>query len=323
MSEFLENFKINHISRGKKLGVFKQREAIWGLVFLAPWIIGFLIFTIYPVFSTLAMTFTNYDLVQSQPLRFVGLDNYRNLLADTRLGASLLVTLKYALLAIPMGIIVPLIFALLINARTLWARRMFYTLFYMPYIIPLVSTLFIWRGILNPQSGWVNLALKAMGVAQEQLPQWTTSATWVYPALVLMSLWGIGQNMLIMLAGLQSIPTALYEAARIDGAGAPQTLWHITLPMITPVIFLNLVLGVIGIFQFFVPALILWPPGNGDPGGSTFFFNLYLYHQFFTYHDMAYGATLAWLMFLIILIVTSILWATQKYWVYYAGERAE
>lgn len=323
MSEFLEIFKVNRIPRARRLGVLGRREAVWGLVFLSPWIVGFLIFTVYPVLSTLVMTFTNYDLVQSQSLRYVGLDNYRSLIADHRLGASLLVTLKYACLAIPMGIFVPLVFALLINARNLWARRLFYTLFYMPYIIPVVSTLFIWRGILNPQSGWVNLALKALGVAQESLPQWTTSATWVYPALVLMSLWGIGQNMLIMLAGLQSVPTALYEAARVDGAGVLQTFRHITLPMITPVIFMNLVLGVIGIFQFFVPALILWPPGNGDPGGSTFFFNLYLYHQFFTYHDMAYGATLAWLMFVIILVLTGILWATQKYWVYYAGEAAE
>ncbi|RPI32485.1 MAG: sugar ABC transporter permease [Chloroflexota bacterium] len=323
MAELIQVFKISRPAHRERLGAFGRREAIWCLLFLSPWILGFLVFTVYPVFSTLVMTFTNYDLVQSEPVRFVGLDNYRNLIADPRLGASLVVTLKYALLAIPVGLAVPLALALLMNARNLRARKFFYTLFYMPYIIPVVSTLFIWRGILNPQSGWVNMALKALGVNEYLLPQWTTSTTWVYPALVLMSLWGIGQNMLIMLAGLQGVPTSLYEAARVDGAGPFQTFWHVTLPMVSPVIFMNLILGVISIFQFFVPALILWPPGNGDPGGSTFFFNLYLYHQFFTYHDMAYGATLAWLMFLIIMAVTAILWWTQKYWVYYAGERQE
>lgn len=323
MSELIDVFKINRKSGRERLGTLGRREALWCLLFLSPWILGFLIFTVYPVFSTLAMTFTNYDLVRSEPVRFVGLDNYKSLLFDPRLRQSLGVTLKYAVLALPMGVFFPLGLALLLNAKNLWGRKLLYTLFYMPYIIPVVSTLFIWRGMLNPQSGWVNLALQALGVSQENLPQWTTSTTWVYPALVLMSLWGIGQGMLIMLAGLQSVPTSLYEAARVDGAGLFQTFRNVTLPMISPVIFMNLLLGVIGIFQFFVPALILWPPGNGDPGGSTFFFNLYLYHQFFTYHDMAYGATLAWLMFIIIMLVTAFLWTTQKHWVYYAGERQE
>lgn len=323
MSELIEVFKIRRSVPRQRLGALGKREASWALAFLSPWIVGFLLFTVYPVLSTLAMTFTNYDLVQSEPLRFVGLENYRTLIADPRLRASLQVTLKYACIALPAGVAFPLALALLLNARKLWARKLFYTLFYMPYIIPAVSTLFIWRGILNPQSGWVNLGLQALGLPREYLPQWTTSTTWVYPALVLMSLWGIGQSMLIMLSGLQGVPTSLYEAARVDGAGAFQVFWNVTLPMISPVIFMNLLLGVISIFQFFVPALILWPPGNGDPGGSTFFFNLYLYHQFFTYHDMAYGATLAWLMFLIIMAITAILWATQKYWVYYAGERQE
>lgn len=323
MSELMDAFQYKQSALRERLGVLGRREAVWALIFLSPWILGFLIFTIYPVLSTLAMTFTNYDLVQSEPLRFVGLENYRNLISDIRLRNSLLVTLKYAAIAIPVGLAFPLALALLLNARKLWARKIFYTLFYMPYVIPAISTLFIWRGILNPQSGWVNLGLQALGVSQESLPQWTTSTTWVYPALVLMGLWGIGQGMLIMLSGLQGVPTALYEAAEIDGANAFQSFWHVTLPMISPVIFMNLLLGVIGIFQFFVPALVLWPPGNGDPGGSTFFFNLYLYHQFFTYHDMSYGATLAWLMFLIIMVVTAILWYTQRYWVYYAGEQQE
>lgn len=323
MSDLIGVFKFERPARREKLGALGKREAVWALIFLSPWIVGFLVFTVYPVFSTLAMTFTNYDLVQSEPVRFVGLENYLNLLSDARLGNSLLVTLKYAALAIPLGLAFPLLLALLLNSKNLWARKLFYTLFYMPYIIPAISTLFIWRGMLNPESGWVNLALRVLGVSYEALPQWTTSTTWVYPALVLMSLWGVGQGMLIMLSGLQNVPTALYEAAQIDGANTFESFWHVTLPMISPVIFMNLLLNVIGIFQFFVPALILWPPGNGDPGGSTFFFNLYLYHQFFTYHDMSYGATLAWLMFLIILVVTALLWSTQKYWVYYAGERQE
>lgn len=323
MSDLINVFQFKRLARRERLGPLGKREAATALMFLSPWILGFLVFTLYPVLTTLWMTFTNYDLVQSEPLRFVGLDNYRNLLFDPRLRASLLVTLKYACLAIPVGLAFPLALALLLNAKNLWARKLFYTLFYMPYIIPIISTLFIWRGMLNPQSGWVNLALQALGVSQDSLPKWTTSPDWVYPALVLMSLWGIGQGMLIMLAGLQGVPTALYEAAEIDGAGFFQKFWNITLPMISPVIFMNLLLDVIGVFQFFVPALVLWPPGYGDPGGSTFFFNLYLYHQFFTYHDMSYGATMAWLMFLIIMGITTLLWTTQKYWVYYAGERQE
>jgi ABC-type sugar transport system permease subunit len=311
----------NTIQRGLKF-VFTRSlartEALTGFIFLSPWVVGFLAFTFIPMLLTLTMTFTNFRLVQAEPLKFVGLTNYVKLIRDPQVRQALLVSVRYGVIALPLAMVVPLGLAALINAKSLWGRGVFYTLFYMPAIVPLVSAAFIWRGVLNSQTGWFNMILTAIGIANP--PDWFTSPTWVYPALAIMGLWGISSSMVTMLAAMQRVSPELYEAAEVDGAGPIKRFINITFPMISPVIFYNLLLGMVALFQYFLPAIVIWK-GNGDPAGSTWFYNLYLYKQFFTYQDMAYGATLAWLMFMIILLFTGLLWWSQKYWVFYASDK--
>jgi ABC-type sugar transport system permease subunit len=295
-----------------------RTEALTGFMFLAPWIIGFLAFTCIPMVLTLLMTFSNFRLVQAEPLQFIGLTNYAKLLNDPQMRQALLVTLRFGIIALPVSLLFPILLAALINNKTLWGRGIFYTLFYMPAIVPLVSAAFIWRGVLNPQTGWFNMILNLIGVSNP--PDWFTSPAWVYPALTLMGLWGVGTGMVTMLAAMQGVSPELYEAAQVDGAGPIRRFFAITLPMISPVIFYNLLLGIVGLFQYFLPAIVLFQ-GNGNPAGSTWFLNLYLYKQFFTYQDMAYGATLAWLMFMLILVITGFLWWSQKFWVFYASDK--
>jgi multiple sugar transport system permease protein len=194
----------------------------------------------------------------------------------------------------------------------------FRVLFFMPYVVPFVAGVLIWNGMLNAESGWINGALRFIGV--ENPPNWLNDPTYVYPGLVLIGLWAIGAGIVVNLAGLAGIPTELYDAAYIDGAGFWASLRHVTIPMMTPVIFYTLTLGVVEVFQYFLVPLVI-NNGTGDPGGATLFYNLYLYKQFFTFQNMAYGATLAWMLFLVILTVTLLLFLSARRWVYYAGER--
>ncbi len=293
------------------------RRARWGYVFIAPWIIGFLAFTALPMIATLAFSFTNINLAQAEPLQFVGLKNYEALLKDRQVWASLGITLKFAVIALPLAVILPLLFALLLHSRHLWGSGVFRVLFFLPYVVPFVATVFIWGGMLNPSTGWINLGLQAVGV--ENPPPWLEDPGWVYPGLALIGVWGIGAGMIVYLAGLKGIPTDLYEAAKIDGAGAWQSLRHITIPMLTPVIFYTIVLSVVEVMQYFLVPLVL-QNGTGEPGGSTMFYNLYLYKNFFTFQNMSYGATLAWLLFAITMAITLVLFGTARRWVYYAGE---
>ena len=293
------------------------RRARWGYVFIGPWIIGFLAFTALPMIATLAFSFTNINLAQAEPLQFVGLKNYEALLKDRQVWASLGITLKFAVIALPLAVILPLLFALLLHSRHLWGSGAFRVLFFLPYVVPFVATVFIWGGMLNPSTGWINLGLQAIGV--ENPPPWLEDPGWVYPGLALIGVWGIGAGMIVYLAGLKGIPTDLYEAARIDGAGAWASLRHITIPMLTPVIFYTIVLSVVEVMQYFLVPLVL-QNGTGEPGGSTMFYNLYLYKNFFTFQNMSYGATLAWLLFAITMAITLVLFGTARRWVYYAGE---
>lgn len=293
------------------------RRARWGYVFIAPWIVGFLAFTVIPMIATLAFSFTNINLAQAEPLQFVGLKNYEALLKDRQVWASLGITLKFALIALPLAVILPLLFALLLHSRHLLGSGIFRVLFFLPYVVPFVATVFIWGGMLNPSTGWINVALEAIGV--EKPPPWLEDPGWVYPGLALIGVWGIGAGMIVYLAGLKGIPTDLYEAAKIDGAGAWASLRHITIPMLTPVIFYTIVLSVVEVMQYFLVPLVL-QNGTGEPGGSTMFYNLYLYKNFFTFQNMSYGATLAWLLFAITMAITLVLFGTARRWVYYAGE---
>lgn len=307
-----------------------RREFRNGLIFLSPWIIGFLAFTLIPILATFYFSFTNLNITDNpfDPSRFVGLENYKTLFHDAQIWntranstpGAMWITLRFGLLALPISIFLPMGIALLMNNPNLRGQSFFRSMFYMPYIIPFVASVFLWGGVLNPETGWVNQLLQAIGIPREQLPGWVNDPHWVYPAYVIFGVWGIGNAMLTMLAGMQSVPTDLYDAAKVDGAGSIATFLNITFPMISPVVFYNLVLSIVGLFQYFLVPLAL-NQGTGAPGGTTMFYNLYLYKTFFQYQNMSYGSTLAWGLFLAILIVTVILFSTARFWVYYAGDK--
>jgi ABC-type sugar transport system permease subunit len=293
-----------------------QREAVWGYLFISPWIVGFLALTLAPVVATFVFTFLNLRLNQQTPVRFVGLDNYADLLNDPRAWDALFVTLRFAAIALPVGLILPFALAMLLNSRSLRGSRYFQTFFFMPYIIPFVAALFAWGSMLNSEQGWLNGLLAWIGIAG---PDWLNDPSWIYPGLVLIGLWGIGSAVIINLAGLQNVPTELYDAARVDGAGFWGQLRHVTLPMMSPVIFYSLTLSTVGVLQYFLVPLVL-NSGTGRPAGSTYFFNIYVYNTFFSFGNMSYGATLAWLLFVVILACTLLLFWSARFWVYYAGE---
>lgn len=311
MSSFKELFSIFQLKGNAR------REALYGLAFIGLWLIGFLLFTLFPMIATLVFTFTNINLSQEQSLQFVGLQNYQAMFTDSQLHNALGVTFKYALIALPIGLALPLAVALLLNNKYLRLKGFFRVMFYLPFVIPFVAGIFAWGGLLNPEQGWINQGLEALGV--QNPPGWLNDPTWVYPGLVILGLWGIGSAVIINLAGLQGIPTELYDAARVDGAGWWATLWNVTLPMMSPVLFYALVLGVVGVFQYFLVPLVI-TDGTGRPGGATMFFNLYLYKTFFTFQNMSYGAAQAWALFLLILALTVFLFWSSKYWVHYAGD---
>ncbi|MEA5078213.1 MAG: sugar ABC transporter permease [Anaerolineaceae bacterium] len=307
------------MARLSKLSPLARHEALTGYAFIAPWIIGFLVFTLVPMGASLVFSFTNLQLVMSEPLQWNNFANYITLFKDPQVTDSLLVVLKFGLFSLPVGILVPLFLALLMNNRHLKSAPVFRTLFYLPYIIPFVASVLIWNGMLNPESGWINESLRWLGMSNP--PLWLDSVTWVYPAYVILGIWGVGNSMLIFLASLQNVPTELYDAAKVDGSGWFSTLTNVTFPLISPVIFYTLVLAIVELFQFFLVPLVL-NSGTGRPAGATMFYNLYLYKTFFVFQNMSYGSALAWVLFIIILAVTLLLFKTAKYWVYYAGDNS-
>jgi multiple sugar transport system permease protein len=321
--------KLPTVRAYREMTPLKRREMREGLLYISPWLIGFLIFTLLPILASLIFSFMDLritDGILSSP-KFVGLDNYAQMVKDPQIWSigggtrgSLWITLFFGAISLPVGILLPLVIAILMNSPHLKGKMAFRSAFYMPYIIPFVAAVFLWGGMLNPESGWINRALVSLGVPRESTPNWANDINWVYPTYVIMGIWGIGNAMLIFLAGLQGVPTDLYDAAKVDGANGWQAFWKVTFPMISPVVFYNLVLGVVFLFQYFLVPLVV-NQGTGRPGGATMFFNLYLYKTFFTFQNMSYGATMAWLLFFLILIVTVFLFWSAKYWVYYAGEK--
>lgn len=305
----------------RRLTPLGRREMRWGLIFLTPWIIGFLAFTLIPMIATLVFSLLDLQITDGilNPIQFAGLENYQRALSDAQAARSLLITIRFGLIALPVGILLPLALALLMNSPSVRAKVFFRAMFYMPFIVPFVAAVFLWGGMLNPETGWINRALVALGTPRGDLPQWANDVNLVYPTYVIMGIWGIGNAMLIMLAGLQAVPTELYDAAKVDGAGPVQSFRHVTFPMISPVIFYNVTLSIVGLFQYFLVPLVV-NQGTGRPGGATMFYNLYLYKTFFTFQNMSYGSTLAWILFVVILAVTLILFASARFWVFYAGQ---
>lgn len=296
----------------------QEQQRLWGWIFISPWIIGFTLFAAIPIIASFIFTFTDFNSVSDTPMQFVGLKNWAKLFTDPLTGRALGVTFKFALIAVPIGLLLPLGLATLLNAKSLKGKRIWRTLFYMPYMVPAVSGIFIWQSFLNGQTGWLNRILRLIGF--QDPPNWLQDERTILWGFILMGTWGAGNAMLTMLATMQGVPTELYEAADVDGAGAWVKFSRITLPMISPVIFYNLVLSVIGLMQYFnVPWIVT--QGSGDPNKSAYFFNMHLYKTSFAFFDMGYGATQAWLIFIIALVLTVFLFATARRWVYYAGER--
>lgn len=291
------------------------REALWGSIFIGPWLIGLVLFTAGPMIASLVMSLTNFDLLHTDQTRFVGLDNYARMTTDPLVVQSLVATFKFAVLTIPVTMIASLGFALLMNHPRLAAKGALRTLVYMPMMIPLVASTLVWTGFLNTETGWLNKVIEAAGLPG---PDWISSEIWIYPALTLMGLWGIGNFMIINIAGLQSVPTELYEAARMDGAGRWTSLRKITIPLMSPVLLYDLVITLIATFQYFTQAYTL-TNGQGDPNNATLFINLNLFREAFVFSRMGYGAALAWLLFAVVLVLTIGLFWLARSRVYYAG----
>jgi len=304
-------------ARPRRFSSAAAREGLTGLAFVGPWILGFVAFSALPMVASLVLSFTDFDPRQADEVRFVGLDNYAQMLRDPALIKASAVTLRFALIVVPVSLAFALGIAMLVNSTLLAGRNVFRTLFYLPLQIPIVASTVVWIGVLNFSNGWLNLGLGVVGVPPVD---WLNSTFWVHPALAIMGLWGIGNMMLIFLAGLQSVPTELYDAAKVDGAGAWATFSRITLPMISPVLFYNLIIILIATFQYFTQAYVI-TNGRGDPGGETLFFNLNLFREAFQFYNMGYASALAWVLFAVVLVLTVTLFRTAGRWVYEGGSR--
>jgi len=299
--------------RPKRVMSLSRREARNAYLLITPWIIGFIIFTLGPMIASLIFSFTNYSIARP-PMKFLGLANFIQMFFhDYRFWLSLRVTLTFAIFAIPLGLVFGLLLALLLNAKVpgiaIWR-----TLYYTPSVVSGVAVAILWLYLFNPQYGVINWLLSLVKV---QGPGWLTSPDWALPALIIMSLWGVGGGMIIYLAGLQGIPTTLYEAAEVDGANSIQKFFNITLPLITPVLFYNLVIGIIGTFQYFTNAYVMT---SGGPVERTLFYNLYLYNNAFSYQEMGYASAMAWFLFFLVLVLTMLVFRSSAMWVYYEGE---
>jgi len=268
----------------------RRREALLFYLFISPWLAGLLIFVAGPMLASLYLSLTRWDLLS--PSRFIGLANYQEMLTgDPLFWHSLRVTTIYTLAYVPLDLVGGLACALLVNQKVR-GIGLFRTVFYLPSVIAGVGYVVLWMWLLNPQAGLVNALLHHVGI---QGPRWLQDPRWALPAMIGMSLWGVGRSMVIFLAGLQDIPSHLYEAAAIDGAGRWPSFWRITLPLLTPAILFNLILGVINTFQTFTNAFIAT---DGGPLDATLFFVLYIYRKAFQHFAMGYASSLAWVLFL-------------------------
>ncbi len=309
--------------RWRDMSKLKKHEAKWGYVFISIWVIGFLAFYLIPMVASFAFSLLDFQLAKPGEIEFIGFEHWRRMLFEDELvWTSMRVTFVFALITLPIGMFVSLGLAILLNSEHLIGRDMFRTLFYMPSMIPLIASIFIWSGVLNSQSGWLNRLIEfTTGYPAVGLNglRWLDSPNLIYIALTYIGIWGVGNAIIINLAGLQSVPTDLYEAARVDGANWFRRLWSITIPMISPVIFYNLVLGLVGLLQYFIVPYIL-NGGNGYPENTTRFYMIHFFTNAFGYADMGYGAALAWLMFIVGMLITLALFGSARYWVYYEAE---
>jgi len=292
-----------------------RREAIEGYLFILPWILGFLIFRLGPMLYSLFLSFTDYA-ARGAP-QFIGLENYTYMFTkDPRFLDSLRSTLAFVVGYLPLNLALGLAIALLMNQRVRGILG-FRSIYYLPAVTSGVAVAILWQFVFHKQWGILNALLAVFGV---QPIGWLVDPNWVMVAFVIMSVWGVGGSMIIYLAGLQSIPTELYESASIDGANGVRKFWHITLPMLTPTIFFVLITGLIAAFQIFESAYIMT---GGGPNYATYFFGLNIYFTAFQSLRFAYASTLAWMLFAIIAALTIVVFTTSRRWVFYAGGRED
>lgn len=299
------------IPKRKRFNRTRFNRNLEGWLFASPWVLGFILWTAGPMLASLVIAFTEWDLVSAP--QWVGLENIQTLYNDRLVWQSLKVTSIYAFSSVPLHIIVGMGLAMLLNAD-IKGLRWYRTAFYLPSVLSGVAVALLWRWLFSGEFGLINAMLDKIGIDG---PSWLGDPNWALRSLVMMSLWGVGSGAIIYLAGLQGIPTDLYEAAQVDGAQFWSRFWHVTIPLMTPVLFFQLVTGIIAALQIFTQAFIMT---NGGPNNSTLFLLLYLYDNAFRYWRMGYASTLAWVLFIYIMILTLILQFTSKRWVYYEGE---
>ena len=295
-----------------RMSPMTRRDLRNGLLFIAPWVAGFLLFIAYPVGSSFYYSLTNFNILKTP--RWIGLANYSDLIIkDDLFRLSLYNTLYYVVYAVPLGTAFSLAIAMLLN-RKVPGLAFFRTIYYLPTLVPAVASSIIWIMLLNPQFGIVNTLIRLVGL---QAPGWLASPVWAKPALIMMSVWSMGGAMIIYLAALQDVPEHLVEASLLDGAGPWQRFLNVTLPMISPAMLFNVIMGLIGGFQVFTTAYIMT---SGGPNNATLFYALYLYQNAFQYVKMGYASALAWLLLLITLLFTLLVMRSSARLVYYGGE---
>jgi multiple sugar transport system permease protein len=289
----------------------RRQEAIAGYIAILPWFLGFLIFAVGPIVASFVLMFMRWEIIT--PAKWIGFNNFQRLSADPLVLKSLYNTLYYTVLAVPLHLLTALIAAYLLNVGVRWTN--FYrSLIYLPSQMPVVASSILWFFIFSPTYGLANAVLGWFGIAPQQ---WLWDVNLVKPSLILMATWSLGNAMIIFLAGMQAIPTTLYEAARIDGANGWHEFRHIMLPMLSPTIFFNFIIGIIGSFQVFTNVFIMT---DGGPGDASLMFVLYIYQNAFQNFKMGYASLLAWVLLCIVLIITHIQFRISRRWVYYEGE---
>jgi multiple sugar transport system permease protein len=294
-------------ARGSRL-TLAQKRTITGYIFIAPFILGFLFWFLIPALVSLYLTFQRWNLIS--PPQYVGFQNIQRLFADPLLLQSLKATFLYTILSVPLGLLLSFFLASLINTK-IRGIAFFRTIYYLPSIVPAVANALLWAWMFNTEFGLINVVVRALGGSKIA---WLQSTTWAIPAFVILSLWGVGGSMIIFLAGLQGIPEIYYEAAEIDGAGRWTKLRHITLPLMSPIIFFNMVIGFISSFQVFILGYLVT---DGGPQNSTLFLVLYIYRTAFQSQNMGYAATLSWVLFLILMALSFIVFKYIGTRVYY------
>jgi multiple sugar transport system permease protein len=287
-----------------------RRRIGLGLAFVSPWLIGFAVFCVYPVLASLYFSFCDYDVL-TRPV-WIGLLNYQDMVSDRVFWQSVGNTLVFNLLALPLGLVAALVLALLLNQPVRF-RGAFRAIYYLPSLVPAVAGAMVWLWILNGRLGLLNRGLFALGIAHP--PQWLVDPAWTKPSLALVSLWACGNSVVIYLAALQGVPRSLLEAAMIDGASAWDRLRHVTLPAISPVIYFNLLVGIIGGLQVFSSAFVMM--GGGGPERSVLFYAIYIYQNAFEYRHMGYACAMAWILGLLILLLTWLASRASRHLVHY------